>query len=266
MANPLPNEKELYARITKEHISITPDIWDLLYTRVGDDISAINLMCQYHLNEKTAIPVIEAKKILTYTRHIKDIVNQLSIVSTSEFAFPEFSQGMPLHPVIRDMFTHYIGNDVYMINLIVRDALDPLAPQDVPLESVQKIMNHTRSIKEFINRLSEATLAQQSALARANQEAFSAETSAGALTREAIFSRLRRLLAREFSIKDEASIQLNSRFREDLGLDSIEGLQVVMALEEELGFEIPDEDVDRILTISHAVDYALKRLKKPSEK
>jgi acyl carrier protein len=262
MANPLPNEKELYTQITQEHISVAPDIWDLLYTRVGDDISAINLLCQYHLNEKTAIPVIEAKKILTYTRHIKDIVNQLSLTSTSEFKFPEFSQAMPLHPVIRDMFTHYIGNDVYMINLIVRDALDPLAPQDVHLESVKKIMNHARSIKEFINRLSEATLARGSVLSKPGEEAAATDAPAGTLTREAVFLRLCRLLAHEFHIRDENTIQLRSRFREDLGLDSIEGLQVVMLLEEEFGFEIPDEDVDRILTIGHAVDYALKRLRR----
>jgi len=61
---------------------------------------------------------------------------------------------MPLHPVVREMFTHYIGNDVYSINLIIGSA----DPQAVSLENIEKIINHTRGIKDFLGRLREATV------------------------------------------------------------------------------------------------------------
>ncbi|MFA5276746.1 MAG: hypothetical protein WC417_07655 [Candidatus Omnitrophota bacterium] len=157
MANPLPNEKELYERIKEENISILPDIWDLLYHRIGDDITAINFLCQYYLDEKEPIPVFEAGKILLYTRHIKDINDKFTLYSKTDFAFPEFSYGMPLHPVLTDMFTHYIGNDTYMINLIVEDSIDPLNPKSVSIENIQKILKYTHSLREFLNRLQQAT-------------------------------------------------------------------------------------------------------------
>ena len=157
MANPLPNEKELYEQIKNERIAVIPDIWDLLYNRIGDDISAINLLCEYYLGASQPIPIIEAKKILSYTHHIKDIVNKVTLTTKSEFPFPEFSDDIPLHPILREMFTHYIGNDIYLINLIVEDSIDPLAPQPVSFESTSKILNHAHAIKEFMDKLREAT-------------------------------------------------------------------------------------------------------------
>jgi len=81
MANPIPNENELYEQLHNEKITISPDIWDLLYNCIGDDISAINLLCQYYLNEGQPVPAQEAKKILSYCRHIKNIVNEITIIT-----------------------------------------------------------------------------------------------------------------------------------------------------------------------------------------
>nr|GEV79401.1 acyl carrier protein 2, mitochondrial-like [Tanacetum cinerariifolium] len=47
----------------------------------------------------------------------------------------------------------------------------------------------------------------------------------------------------------------SAHFQNDLGLDSLDTVEVVMALEEEFGFEIPDNEADKISTISHAVDF-----------
>lgn len=47
----------------------------------------------------------------------------------------------------------------------------------------------------------------------------------------------------------------NAHFQNDLGLDSLDTVEVVMALEEEFGFEIPDNEADKISTINHAVDF-----------
>ncbi|RWW15280.1 hypothetical protein BHE74_00043913 [Ensete ventricosum] len=47
----------------------------------------------------------------------------------------------------------------------------------------------------------------------------------------------------------------NSHFHKDLGLDSLDTVEVVMALEEEFGFEIPDNEADKIDSINVAVDF-----------
>jgi hypothetical protein len=157
VANPLPNENELYERIKKEGIHIDPGIWDLIYHRAGDDLSAIHLLCQYYLTSGEAIPAAEATKILAYTRDIKDVINTLTVVSKEDCSFPQVRDDIPLHPIIREMFTHYIGNDVYVINLIVQDAIDPLCPGAVTCDAAQKILSRVRSTKDFMERLRLAT-------------------------------------------------------------------------------------------------------------
>ncbi|KOM37001.1 hypothetical protein LR48_Vigan03g038200 [Vigna angularis] len=47
----------------------------------------------------------------------------------------------------------------------------------------------------------------------------------------------------------------NAHFHNDLGLDSLDAVEIVMALEEEFGFEIPDNEADKINSIKHAVDF-----------
>ncbi len=54
---------------------------------------------------------------------------------------------------------------------------------------------------------------------------------------------------------DEASVKEDSRFIEDLGADSLDVVELVMALEEEFDIEIPDEDAEGILTVQNALDY-----------
>lgn len=252
MANPLPNEKELYERIRNEKISINPDIWDLLYNRIGDDLTNINLLCQYYLNNNEPVPSEEAKKILRYTRHIKDINNKITVASGEDSFFPEFGNSLPLQPIIREMFTHYIGNDVYAINLIVACYADPIDPQAIPLEDVQKIINHTRTIREFMERLRDATSHERDIPAP--------QATPKDKNKQEIFLKLRSLLAREFKLNEE-KIKPESRFIQDLGLDSVDAIETVMVIEEAFGFEMPDEDTEEILTVGQAVDYIYIRLK-----
>lgn len=47
----------------------------------------------------------------------------------------------------------------------------------------------------------------------------------------------------------------NAHFQKDLGLDSLDAVEIVMALEEEFGFEIPDNEADKIDSINVAVDF-----------
>jgi NADH dehydrogenase (ubiquinone) 1 alpha/beta subcomplex 1 len=50
-------------------------------------------------------------------------------------------------------------------------------------------------------------------------------------------------------------VKPDARFKDDLGLDSLDAVEVVMALEEEFCFEIPDDEADKIDSIKVAVDF-----------
>lgn len=59
---------------------------------------------------------------------------------------------------------------------------------------------------------------------------------------------------------DEEEVKTNSSFVDDLGADSLDVVELVMALEEEFNVEIPDEDAERISTVSEAVVYIEEKL------
>ena len=54
---------------------------------------------------------------------------------------------------------------------------------------------------------------------------------------------------------DPAAIKEDSKFIEDLGADSLDVVELVMALEEKFDIEIPDEDAEGILTVADAIKY-----------
>ncbi|HET6677073.1 MAG TPA: acyl carrier protein [Nitrospira sp.] len=54
---------------------------------------------------------------------------------------------------------------------------------------------------------------------------------------------------------EEDEVTSEASFVEDLGADSLDTVELVMALEEEFGIEIPDEDAEKILTVGKALDY-----------
>lgn len=54
---------------------------------------------------------------------------------------------------------------------------------------------------------------------------------------------------------DESQVVLSASFVDDLGADSLDTVELVMALEEEFGCEIPDDDAEKITTVQQAVDY-----------
>eukprot|EP01112_Ceratiomyxa_fruticulosa_P000890 TRINITY_DN1083_c0_g1_i2.p1 TRINITY_DN1083_c0_g1~~TRINITY_DN1083_c0_g1_i2.p1 ORF type:complete len:128 (+),score=27.65 TRINITY_DN1083_c0_g1_i2:299-682(+) len=65
-------------------------------------------------------------------------------------------------------------------------------------------------------------------------------------------------VVRTFEKVDGKKLELNSSFSHDLGLDSLDSVEVVMAIEEEFGIEIPDADAEGIKTPSDAVVYIKK--------
>ena len=54
---------------------------------------------------------------------------------------------------------------------------------------------------------------------------------------------------------DEDEVTPTASFVDDLGADSLDQVELVMALEEEFGVEIPDEDAEKIATVQNAIDY-----------
>ena len=54
---------------------------------------------------------------------------------------------------------------------------------------------------------------------------------------------------------EENKISLNSKFIDDLGADSLDTVELVMAFEEQFGIEIPDDAAETILTVQNAVDF-----------
>ena len=61
--------------------------------------------------------------------------------------------------------------------------------------------------------------------------------------------------------KDAADITAEMSFADDLGADSLDLVELIMAVEEEFGVEVPDEEAEKITTVQQAVDYILANKK-----
>lgn len=66
--------------------------------------------------------------------------------------------------------------------------------------------------------------------------------------------RVRKIVAEQLGVKEE-ELRNGAKFVEDLGADSLDTVELVMALEEEFETEIPDEKAEKITTIQEAIDY-----------
>jgi acyl carrier protein len=78
---------------------------------------------------------------------------------------------------------------------------------------------------------------------------------------ENIEQRVKKIVAEQLGV-NEADIKNESAFVEDLGADSLDTVELVMALEDEFECEIPDEEAEKIRTVQQAVDYVGAHLKK----
>jgi acyl carrier protein len=71
-----------------------------------------------------------------------------------------------------------------------------------------------------------------------------------------IEERVKKIVAEQLGVKEE--IANDASFVDDLGADSLDTVELVMALEEEFECEIPDEDAEKITTVRQAIDYVEK--------
>ena len=66
--------------------------------------------------------------------------------------------------------------------------------------------------------------------------------------------RVKKIIAEQLGVEED-EVTPEASFVEDLGADSLDTVEIVMALEEEFEIEIPDEDAEKILTVAKALDY-----------
>ena len=71
--------------------------------------------------------------------------------------------------------------------------------------------------------------------------------------------RVKKIVVEQLGVKEE-EVTTTASFVEDLGADSLDTVELVMALEEEFECEIPDEEAEKITTVAQAVDYVKANL------
>ena len=76
----------------------------------------------------------------------------------------------------------------------------------------------------------------------------------------ALDDKVKSIIAEQLGVKKE-EITEESKFIDDLGADSLDTVELVMALEEEFGIEIPDEDAEKMVTVGEAAKYIASKAK-----
>ncbi len=75
------------------------------------------------------------------------------------------------------------------------------------------------------------------------------------MTQADIFETVKKIVVDQLEVEDPSKVVPNANFANDLGADSLDVVELVMALEEEFDIEIPDEAAESILTVQEAVDF-----------
>ena len=73
------------------------------------------------------------------------------------------------------------------------------------------------------------------------------------------FERVKKVAVAQLNVNGD-EVTMDASFTKDLGADSLDTVELVMALEEEFGMEIPDEDAEKITTVGEAVKYIASHL------
>ncbi|MFQ3307304.1 MAG: acyl carrier protein [Candidatus Midichloriaceae bacterium] len=76
---------------------------------------------------------------------------------------------------------------------------------------------------------------------------------------DSIESRVLKVMDKKFE-KDTSNLDLDTSITEDLGVDSLDIVEFIMALEEEFDTDIPDEDAEKLKTIKDVIDYISSRV------
>ena len=79
------------------------------------------------------------------------------------------------------------------------------------------------------------------------------------MDRQEIEDRVRKVLAEQLAV-DESQVTVQARFAEDLNADSLDLTEAVLALEDEMGIEIPEEEMEGVKTVGQAIDLVASKL------
>ncbi len=74
------------------------------------------------------------------------------------------------------------------------------------------------------------------------------------MSSEEIFEKVKKIIVEQLGVT-ETSITMEASFIDDLGADSLDIVELIMALEEEFDIEIPDSDAEKVVTVGDVVDY-----------
>lgn len=74
------------------------------------------------------------------------------------------------------------------------------------------------------------------------------------MNQEEIFEKVKKIIVEQLGVA-ETFVTMEASFIDDLGADSLDIVELIMALEEEFDMEIPDEDAEKIVSVSDVVDY-----------
>ena len=85
-----------------------------------------------------------------------------------------------------------------------------------------------------------------------------------AINTSEIESRVKKIVVEQLGVKED-EVRIDASFVDDLGADSLDTVELVMALEEEFETEIPDEEAEKIVTIKDAVSYIVSHMEKETK-
>jgi len=84
------------------------------------------------------------------------------------------------------------------------------------------------------------------------------------MEREELLKKVKAIVADKLSISED-QVTEDASFIDDLGADSLDTVELVMALEDEFDLNIPDEDAEKLTTVGKAIDYVLEQLAKKEQ-
>ena len=79
------------------------------------------------------------------------------------------------------------------------------------------------------------------------------------MSSEEIFEKVKGIIVEQLGVTD-TSVTMEASFIDDLGADSLDIVELVMAIEEEFDIEIPDSDAEKVVTVGDVVDYITKEI------
>lgn len=159
MVNKFPNEEELIRQIKQDKVYLSPLLWDTIYSMVGENITVIDLIVNYNLENGGALGINEVKKIMQYLEGINKVFEKIlnpMIIKTGDNSFKVIEdESRQMHKGIKTLLGHYIGNGIQLINMILGYHLDENEPVDK--DGCLKILSHFVTMKDVLKRLFELT-------------------------------------------------------------------------------------------------------------